>query len=431
MYSHLLSRLGRRTTTLMAMAGLALLAPVDSAVAQEGMQTRVMVTEGGMGGMGMRTSRLSNRNVDRYSEVLSLTAEQRDVARLLFEGYNEAYQGLANERRERTQAIMRSFQDTQDHTLLAEKMPEIQREFGERTERLEKDFFGDLRAILTSEQDAKFDRVDRLRRREVGVTRATLSGEGVDLTDIVSALSIPSDAAQSLAEPIEQYELAMDRALKERADVFEEAFGGLNRGSPTTIGPEALERMAEMREKTREASARVRDINRQYARLIESQLPAELAAKFADEVKRRSFSQVYREPHIVKSLGAAKGFSDLTSDQRKTIEELTASYAREAAAINDRWATAVREHEESGSTGAMAFGGMMVSMQMGDEPEALREARTARRQLDERTQERLAAALTESQRERLPKPGTEAVIAGGPVFQASETMIIRGSGGSR
>ncbi len=428
MFSNLSTRLGRRSATLMAMAGLALLAPVEFAVAQEGMQTRVMVTDGSMGGMGMRTSRLSNRNVDRYAEVLRLTPEQRDVAKLLFDGYNESYQAMATERRERTQAIMRSFQDTQDHSLLAEKMPEIQREFAERTEKLEKDFFGDLRAILTTDQEASFERVDRLRRREVGLTRATLSGEGVDLTDIVSSLTVPADAAQNLAEPIEQYELAMDRALKERADVFEEAFGGLNRGPTTTIGPEALERMAEMREKTREAASRVRDINRQYARLIESQLPEELAAKFAEEVKRRSFSQVYREPHVVKSLGAAKGFSDLTSDQRRTIEELMASYAREAASINDRWAAAVAEHEASGSTGAMAFGGMVVSMQMGDEPEALRTARTARRELDERTQERLAAALTEAQRERLPKPGAENAVGGIPVFQASEAVIIRGSG---
>lgn len=415
---------------LVALSGVGMLVPVGTSFGQQVVQSRVTVSDGGWSGLGARSTRISTRNIEKYGDVLNLSSEQREVLRLLFDAYNQAYQAVANERRDQTQALMRSFQDTQDHTLMTERMPELQRTFTQRTEALEKDLFGDLRAILTSEQEPLFDKVERLRRREVSSTQATLSGEGVDLTEVVGSLNLDTAAKQAIAEPLDQYEIAMDRALKERAEVYESAFGGMPQGGFMHLGPDAMERVAEVREKTRAAASRVRDVNRQFARLIESQLPPEHAAKFAEEVKRRSFSLVYREPHVVKSINAAKGFGDLSSDQRRTIEEIAASYARESAVLNDRWASALAEHEETGAGGSFMMGGMMLSMQFGDEPEALREARAARRQLDERTQERLHGVLTADQRERLPKPGADTISAFAPGIDAGGgAVILRGGGG--
>lgn len=398
--------------------------------AQPPSETRVMVTQS-VAGPGARSTRLSARNIEKYADVLGMSSDQREVARLLFDGYSHAYQQASDERRDRTQALMRSFQDSQDASIMAEEMPAVQRAFTERTRALERSLFDDLRAILTSEQESRFEQVQRLRRREVGLMRATLSGEGVDLHDVITGLSLSPDTTKVIADSLEQYEMAMDRVLKERdelLDTFMER-AGVGAGM-MNFGPEAIERMREAREKGREAATRVRDVNRTYARLLASQLPEETAAKFNEEVKRRSFAQVYREPHVVKSLQAASGFSDLSADQRRTIQDLMASYNREAVSINDRWARAIEANEESGSDSVFAMGDMSMRFSMGSEPDDLREARTARRELDDRISERLSAALTEDQRNRLPKATPQAFGIGGPFIGGErEAVIIQGGGG--
>lgn len=361
-------------------------------VAEAQMVVSATSSIGGPRGGGGQVSKAS---LDRYAEALRLDDGQKDIAKTLYEGYAEAFKAAVTERRDQTTALMRSMEETGDRTVFQEKMPEVGRTYKERTDALESSFMGDLKALLSADQAGAWPKVERMRRREVGLTRGGLAGESVDLTEVARNLNLKGDG---LAETLEQYEVALDRALQERL-AANEKFTDL---SPAG-GRMNMERMQEMMAASRESGEKIRDINQSYARRLESSLPEGDRPVFSAEFRRRSFPQVYREPYTRKLYTAAKGFADVSGDERAQIEADQASYERELEMVNEMWADAVLEAEKDRQRGAFTSGGQMLQMHFGEEPQALVDARKARRELDEKYRERLTGRLNKDQQDRLPK----------------------------
>lgn len=383
--------------------------------AASGQSVFVSTTSGsGPGG----NSQISRQSLDRYFELLQLDAAQRDMARTLHEGYTEAFQTAIRERREASTALMRSMEEHGDRTAIQEKMPEITQKYRERTSAIEKSFLGDLKALLSDQQAGHWPAVERLRRRETGLGRGGLAGESVDLTDIVRAMSVN---AEGLSATLQQYELDLDRALQDRAAAMADA-------PAFRQGPIDIDSMQELMGRNRELGLRIRDLNQSYARRIESLLAEGERPQFAREVRRRSFPQVYRTPHTLRLLESAAGLGDLNEDQRRTITADKAAYERELAAVNEAWADAILAAEEEGDSGAVMGDGQMIRMRFGEEPQGLQDARRARRELDERFQDRLLGRLSKEQQARLPKREEGQMQLDGPVF-GREAVIIRGGGG--
>lgn len=361
---------------------------------------------------------ISRQSLDKYSELLKLDEAQRDMARTLHEGYTEAFQSAARERREATSALMRAMEEHGDRSVMQEKMPEVMRTYRDRTRALEKAFFGDLKALLADAQAEAWPVLERLRRRETGLGRGGLAGESVDLTEVVRMLDA---TAEGIGATLAQYEVDLDRALQERAESTSEvpALGQ---------GPIDVDSMRDLMAKNRELGARIRDLNQSYARRIEALLDDESRSKFTREVRRRSFPQVYRAPHTRRLLESAVGFSDLTEDQRRAIADDTTAYERELSTVNEAWADAILEAEKDGDSGAVLGDGQMLRMRFGEEPQALQDARRARRELDERFQQRLMDRLSKEQQTRLPKRDEGQMQLDGPVI-GQEAVIIRRGGG--
>lgn len=376
---------------VLGVAGTA--APV---VAQQ--EVRIMASSGGpMGGRG--SGQIPRTSLDRYGEILGLDDSQKELAAALFEGYSTAYQEASKARGEAMRAVRDSFQESQDPSVFQEKMPEITRAFTERSTALEKQFYSDLRAVLTPDQEQSFAKVERHRRRETGMRGGPGAGgaSSVDLTEVARALKL---TGPEVAESLEQYEAQLDRVLIDRQQTMAQlapAGGGMDmRFDPA--------QMQEMMVKSREFAASLRELNESYARRLEGLVPEGQRAEFTQEMKRRSYPQVYREAHVSQSLGAAERFGDLTSEQRQSLADLRAAYNRDLPGLNERWANAIAEAENDEGQGQFTTpdGGVM-QMRFGEEPEALREARKARRDLDDRTREKMNSILTKAQQERLPK----------------------------
>jgi hypothetical protein len=367
------------------------------------------------------TGMVSRRSVDRYTKALGFDDAQREAANLIHDGYASAFSERRRVMQEAMQAVSRAAEDTDDHTLFMQRVPGINKEFTDSTAKLEREFFADLRALIADgAQEERWPKVERMRRRETGLSFTQVSGEGVDLIALVDDMRLDSAIATQVGDALESYERELDRLLIAKAERQAQ--------EPTfEIGkPIDLEAMQRAMTESRESGLRIRDLNFSSARRVETLLPDNERAKFASEFKKHCHPRIYRVPHVLRELDESLKMSDLDAQQREQIASLKESYSQRLASVNDAWAASIEASEKEGkSGGAVGGGGNRLVLNMQDDPEDLVRARTARRELDEQTAERLRAVLNAAQRDRLPNRDDEEAR---PVVMPRGGVTIRGGG---
>lgn len=403
-----------------ALAAFALLASLAPA------QQRVMITsEVSAGGpMGDIDSEglISSRSLDRSTKPLKLSADQKEAVKALHEGYVAAFRDASKARREAIDKLIHDNDDEDDRGNFMKKMPEIQQKHAEQTKKLDQTFFSDIKALLSPEQETQWPKVERARRREVGLrSGGIVGGDSVDLTSVIDDLRLADTDLAPAAESIEQYEADLDRQLVEKESTKSDF--KFEPGKPFD-----MEAMQAGMTKIREQAIKVRDVNERHARTLEGHLPESKRTEFASAVRKASFPRIYRPSRTDKDIDAALKFEDLTSDQRKQVETLRDQHKRDAVPANDAWATAQRAADEKGDGGGQMIGPggavMRMKFSMGDDEEEkgpLADARKARKELDKKSRDRLKEILTEAQRDKLPKADA---MEEGP-------MAVPGGGGAR
>lgn len=359
--------------------------------------------------MDMGMNMLSRRGTVKYAAILKLDEDQKAAANALFEGYVEGVRDLTKDLQASMKQMQEKMAQTQDFTAYQKEFAPKMKEFQERQERLQTGFFEDLKSLLTKDQLERWPRLERYRLREELMQMGLVSGSAVDLTLIADKLKIEPESDPSLAEPFERYEVEVDKPLgvlkQESTEMQDEAMKGMADFDPSN--PQAMmDKYQKMMERLMVPARQIRDINRQYERLIVPLLSPELGARFDAEFKLRSFPSVYRKSHAAKALAAVEGFSDLTEEQRQNLANIKAAYDRDVSAANEKWASEIEVKENSSGGNLMQV--MMTSMGQGDPNDPVTQARKARRELDDQTRERVVAVLTEDQRSRLPEKGPTA-----------------------
>lgn len=390
-----------------ALGGSLVLPLVIPSVAQA---QQVRLGGGPGGGIG---SEISKKSLDQYAKVLGLDTPQKEAAAQLHAGYLDAIRQVSSEMEESMRALQDEAADG-DASGMMEKLPEIMRKSSERRGAIQKGFLADLRTLLTPQQDQNWAGLERLRRRESGLRSGMVSGAGVDMISLVDSLKLPAEESKKTAEGLAQYETDLDRVLADHQKDMDE----LEAKRPKESGlPFDMEAIRARMDKSRETGIKVRDLNRQYERKLGAMLSEPFRPQLSDEFKKRAFRQIYRDSTPSRWLAAADKFDDLDPQQRQGLKDLKDSYDRELAALNDKWAAALEQAESEGKAG-----GMMFMSGGADESEELKAARKARRDLDERTSERIRTALNEKQRERLPKKR--------PAGDASGNFVTAGAHGA-
>jgi hypothetical protein len=341
---------------------------------------------------------VSKRSIETYAALLGMDKEQKEAALALQEGYKSSFSNLTAQMQKAFKEMGEKAQDTQDYTVFSKEAPKIGKEFGEKMEKLEKGFFEDVKTLLSEQQQERWPRVERARRRETGLRFGFVSGQNLDLIKILGAIGVKTDASPELAQQVERYELDMDKGLQAM-----ERWGKEQQAKQGEIDPMHFDmgKMQDMMKQLGEMAKQMRDVNRQYTRTLAPLLPADKQAKFEDEIKRKSFPRVYRESYASKALAEAANFADLDATQRDSIAALKSTYERDLDAANRKWAAAIEEREEKAGGSIMAMmGGLMGNR---DGSDAIGDARKARKELDERTKDRLVTLLREDQQKRLPE----------------------------
>lgn len=394
-------------------------------------------TGGGPGGGSQFRAPVATRDVDRYAQLLNLTEEQKASAKSMVEAMVGEFTPLAKETREKMDEIQAEFQESRDPSVFRDKMPAVMGKLRDKRAELEKNFLSDLKLLLTPEQDANWGRLEKLRRRESNTPGFMgLSGESVDLVKVGEKTGVIggptfAGAPEQLRSLFEQYENELDKALQEKAKAQADnpVRGGPGRDGP--MDPEAMQKaMAAVREK----SLGVRDVNSKFAREIQGVLGEGLASKWADEVKKQTFPDVYRESYTSKAMQAALAMGDLSGDQQSALKSIQEQYQHDLEPANEALAKAIADADSSGDRGGMMNGpngAMMV--RMGDEPEAVKKARAAKREMENKTLDKIKSTLTDSQKAKLPAkrerrgpgPGTDAGEDGGEMEIHVMTTDVR------
>jgi hypothetical protein len=351
---------------------------------------------GGMFGDPDMMSPLTTRSVNRYADLLKLDAQQREILRTLFDGYSSQNRDLGKRMQEEMTKLQKQMQETGDYSNIKE-MQTIGRKFAEESKTNETTFFGDLKALLTPEQTERFPRIEAARRRDTNLRMGFIAGQAVDLYEVAERAKVTEVPA--VADFLATYETDMDRRLQEFERFQREQEQASEKMDP--MAPD-MERIQKVMKEMFEHSAKIRDINRTFARQIEQALPEDAAARFKESFNARAYPRIYRESYTHKALGASAKFADLTEDQKSQVQALRDAYARDAAAANAKWAAAVDAREEKRGDNFMQD---MMAMGMGGgaEKNPVTDAKSARKELDERTESRLLEILNDDQESRLPK----------------------------
>jgi len=362
---------------------------------------------------------ISKPTLDRFSKILHLDKDQSDSAAALYDGYSTAFRtatrDFTTESRRIREADAPKSPELAEHTAAAFKAKT------DRQAALEKSFLSDLRALLTTDQEKSWPSVERARRREL-VLRGVISGESIDLIQIVDSLRLTPDESTPLAEPLTSYELDLDRALldKDRILKDEKPFDALNEFNSVSL----MKRTTQ----TRDFGLTIRDLNDRHARQIEATLPEPRRAAFRTAVHTAGFPSVYATSHGSKLLAAAAKLADLDPAQREKLESLRKTYERDLAAANAKLEEATRDFETSKQSIVMTMnsGGTMQVMLGKFEDNPILKAAGVKRDLDTKLREQLEKLLRPTQVDALPD--SKETASDEQIFMDDVSVMIRRGG---
>lgn len=369
----------------MAVAALVTLVAVERAPAQ------------GFGGNPFEKVVLTS-DIDKLAKVAKLDESQQEQAKDLLASFDLEFAAAAKKVQESMQSIMQEYQDNRDPAIFQDMVKQTI-DFQEHGKKLRDNLFSDIKLLLTPEQMEQWDRWERRYRRDQSIRQPNgsglISGDAVELVSLVEDLKLTPEQMQSIEPMLDQYENEVDRIVVTREKLQQEQTKESIELMSDWMGN--MPRLEEMFAKSRELLVQLRDVNAKYYRQVLGAVPEDKKSEFEKAYNVKIMPQVYRDSYVTKAFDTAKGMEDLSADQKTQVEELRAAYQRELASANEKWAVAIREYEVNMKVADL--------MSAGNRPEKLRDAQTARRDLDIATYDKLAAVLTEEQRGKLPPRG--------------------------
>ena len=361
---------------------------------------------GGPGGMGMgmmvgglqrrmQTPAINGRQFEKFGSMLGLNDEQKASADELLQGYTDQVRRLEQESQAKMEKAREEFRESRDPAVFEPLANEGTRVRAER-EKLDASLMGDFKLLLDEKQLASWPKVELTLRRDQSLRRGNLSGERVDILQLVEQAKFAPEVAAQLKPVLDEYELALDRELKARDEVYlktVEELGELRRDAN-------MEKMQASVERGRAAGMKVRDLNRKTARQIKDVLPIDLQSTWEKSFKQASFPEAYRETQSLRALKAAQGMEDLTADQKAQVQVLADRTQKRLGEISEKMAEATEEAEKTFRLDQV----MQRGQQQDGGNDPANTARRERREADRGALEELKKILTPEQAAKLPQP---------------------------
>jgi len=361
----------------------------------------------------LRRPEYTDRDMHALISMVGIDENQQIVVQIFLDEYSEQYRTLLDEARgemeflnEQIRYARESENQSAQRAAMYDQMRQKLEAFQTRHSELGEQFVSDVRAVLTDEQMERWEAFERARRRSQMLPEGEISGEEVNLYDLVEQVDL-SEASRAEIEPLlEEYAVQLDFALKSRE-------GRLEGDTSMRDIIRALYR-GEMNEKDaigfakteRSARVRVRDINLQYGDAIRAEiLDPEEAAEFETAFKEAAFPRIYGETHGEQVFDAALGLADLEPSVLESIEAMHSAFRVQLSQMNamlERLTLAEEPREfEDEMTRILS---RISSYRRNEESDrSLRDAFEKREEFEAQTILRLYQILSEEQVRQLPR----------------------------
>ena len=333
---------------------------------------------------------LAERDLQAIGETLALDDTQRETLDDLLRSLVQEFKVEWVEHRERSTdaqlaAEAEQGEDT-DWTARMIALMDDRAEFRERQEELVESLFGDLRLVLSADQERKWPQVERDRRRATTLSAYALHDEeSTDLVSITAALELSADQRAALEPVLARYADQLDSVLAARNRVAtalgekaatsyrdQQGAQGLWRTDPEKAQQMMTEQQNRQQELVtdalglRDACIKVRDLNRAYVRELRPLIPeaqvevwdkavstkranpmsffsgasrATMAIRMITQLESQvsMFSTMFGdESEGFEAMAIMRSAEPLTPTQRARIEALEDRHKESESAIRDR-----------------------------------------------------------------------------------------------
>jgi len=353
-------------------------------------------------GRQMRGDPLRVRDVERAAELVGMTEDQRAAAKTLLEGYEQQLRSMREEQQAQREEAMEAMRDSGD-TSGFQAMRDAQARQREKQSQLETQLLGDMKALLKPEQAEKWAGVEASIRRDQRLRRGLMSGERLNVRDIVHDMKLEGDAASVAEGILQQYDVEIDRQLVARDQLMDQPMPDF-RGFQD---PDAMEAMQKRMTERREASVKVRDVNKRFAAQVEGVLPDGQREAFKARVQEGTYPEVFRRTSGGEAIAKAMAMPDLSPEQMEQVVKIEEEYKAKLGSWQPKAVKAWDEMETQMTPDRMMGGGARDAMR------PLGDLRGERRELDRTTLDALKKVLTEDQAKELPELEREEGGGGG------------------
>lgn len=251
------------------------------------------------GGMDLSATRMTTRSLEDYARLLGLDETQKEAATALLDGYIAAHKTATEELEAKFEEMQQKAMESRDWQKMGNDASKLTVEYQDKTRKLEEDMLANLKGLLTPEQDAKWNQVERYRRRETNLRYGFYSGAGVDLVRIInrSRISLNGEEAKQI---LEQYEADMDRRLVEYEKIVRDEEENLRKQAEAG----EVDMMSRMNtvDKFAEPAKGIRDLNKDFVRRLGLAMSEDDRAKFEVEFAKRAHPRIFRESQDRKSV---------------------------------------------------------------------------------------------------------------------------------
>lgn len=278
--------------------------------------------------------------IDEIAAMFELDETHVDLIKSLYGGYRTAFDTGADGARESLHEIRIDARETRDWEEMSRQMKKAGDVWHERRAELERQFFNDVKSVLNEQQVEQWSSYERdWRRRNLLRRGARLSGESVDLINVVKELELEDEERASLDESLLLYARDIDAALQERQRATEE----LAALQTDLTNEESMTRMREMYERLGVRRQSVRDVNMRYVDILQNQLSEESSDALMVAFHTAAYPGIFRPTPADQYIAMARDIESLTEEQTETIENIASQYETEVYRLNLKMAEFVED----------------------------------------------------------------------------------------
>jgi hypothetical protein len=227
-------------------------------------------------------------------------------------------------------------------------------------------FTSDVKLLLDERQTSKWPDVEQRLVRDRLLPAGELSGERVDLVNLVRDLNLPTELKVAIQPVMAEYSMKLNDVLKQRQNQMIDTLPDMVQA----MFEMNVDKSADLMEQQMRMRIAVRNVNDQYVEVIAQRLPIEPQMKLREAYKLAAFERVYEKTRTQQAFAGAAELEGLATEVRQAIITLEQAYVTELNAQNAALEQTIRKNEPEQRLGWMRrMGERMAAMASGDMPE--------------------------------------------------------------